>query len=268
MSDEALLAPLTAAVRRVGADLLARFRAQSALSARTVEEFRTAFEELDGPASEVLRRELARLRPGARWTRELDPELPASGEAWVVDAVDGAVQFLRGMPHWCVSATLVRDRVPVAAVLHAPTLGGTFTAAAGHGAHHNGAPIAPSGTVDPAMALVCTSHPLFAGRQPEAVAAAGRSLSALLPAVGAVRNLGPTCWQIAEVAAGRIDAFWQYGVDESNLLGGALIAREAGAVVTDTEGRAWTADSPGFLVAGPALHPRLSALLAPAGRGV
>jgi inositol monophosphatase family protein len=91
---------------------------------------------------------------------------------------------------------------------------------------------------------------------------AGRSLSAVLPVVGAVRNLGATSWQIADTGAGRLDAFWEYGVDDGNLLGGALIAREAGAVVTDTAGNPWTVGAEGFLASAPTLHGRLIATLA------
>lgn len=84
--------------------------------------------------------------------------------------------------------------------------------------------------------------------------------------MGAVRNLGPTSWQIADTAAGRLDAFWQFGRDHANLLPGALIAREAGAVVTDAAGGPWTSGSDSFLVAAPALHaPVQRALSARAG---
>jgi fructose-1,6-bisphosphatase/inositol monophosphatase family enzyme len=83
----------------------------------------------------------------------------------------------------------------------------------------------------------------------------------LLPAVGAVRNFGPTSWQVADMASGRIDAFWEYGRDAGNLLGASVIAREAGVVVTDTWGRPWQAGSDSFLAAPSALHARLVDLL-------
>jgi myo-inositol-1(or 4)-monophosphatase len=66
---------------------------------------------------------------------------------------------------------------------------------------------------------------------------------------------------VAEVGGGRIDAFWQFGRDEGNLLGGALVAAEAGALVTDVEGRPWRARSESILAAAPGLHARLSELL-------
>ena len=82
-------------------------------------------------------------------------------------------------------------------------------------------------------------------------------------AVGAVRNLGPTSWQIADVAAGRLDAFWEHGRDDTNLLPGLLLARESGAIVTDVHGAAWRPGMDSIVVAGPALHaPLLVALRA------
>ncbi|MEV6027721.1 inositol monophosphatase family protein [Streptomyces sp. NPDC052036] len=88
----------------------------------------------------------------------------------------------------------------------------------------------------------------------------------MLPRVAAVRNLGPTSWQVADTAAGRLDAFWEFDRDDANLLPGALVAREAGALVTDAAGRPWSAGSDSFLVAPPGLHGHLvEALRADAG---
>lgn len=202
-------------------------------------------------------------RPGATPDTTPTPRLPAEGDVWTMDVIDGAVQFMRDLPHFCVSLALVRDGEPVAAALHAPLLGETYLAAAGHGATRNGETITPSARTRLEAALVGTSHPPFAAGQPAAVAAAGRSLAAVLPAVGAVRNLGPTSWQIADTAAGRLDAFWEYGRDDANLLPGALVAREAGAVVSDTAGRPWQAGASGFLVAPRELHGQLLELLNP-----
>ncbi|MEU4247864.1 inositol monophosphatase family protein [Amycolatopsis sp. NPDC026612] len=76
----------------------------------------------------------------------------------------------------------------------------------------------------------------------------------MLGEVAAVRNLGPTSWQVADVAAGRLDLFWQYGRDAANRAGAALIAREAGAVVTAAGGAPWTPSAGSFVATAPALH--------------
>ena len=85
--------------------------------------------------------------------------------------------------------------------------------------------------------------------------------SAELGAGAAVRNLGATAWQVADVGGGRIDAFWLYGVDDVNLLGATLIAQEAGARVTDVAGQPWRAGSASIVVAAPSLHAQLLAVL-------
>ncbi|MFI2562245.1 inositol monophosphatase family protein [Nocardia farcinica] len=227
----------------------------------TFAELRTRFDAIDGPATQEIRKELRALRPDAGVAEELQTDIGASGEVWVVDAIDGAVQYLQGLPHWCVSIALVCDGWPVAAVLHNPVLGETYRAADGAGSFRNGEPITPSRKTVLDAALVATNQPPFPARQPGVAEQAGRALSRVLHRVAAVRNFGPTSWQIADAAAGRIDAFWQYGVDDGNVVGGALIARQAGMVVTDLDGAAWSPGAGGFLAAPLALHHDLLALL-------
>lgn len=229
--------------------------------ATTFAEFRRGFDAVQEPAEALLRKRLDALLPGVEWADEFDPDLPAGATRWVADVADGAVQYMQGLPQWCVSVTLVKDRIAVAAVLHNPVQGETYGAEAGRGAHLNGRPISPSAKTELPIALVATSQPPFITNQPHAGVEAGRSLSAVLPAVGAVRNLGPTSWQVADVASGRIDAFWEYGQDAGNLLGAHLIAREAGAVVTEADGHPWHPASTSFLAAPAHLHTQLHALL-------
>ncbi|WP_018680928.1 inositol monophosphatase family protein [Actinokineospora enzanensis] len=209
----------------------------------TLDELYAEFVALDGPLTDELRTRLVALGPA--WAR-------GAGDGWVVDAMDGAVQYLQGLPQWCVSVTLVREGLPVLTVLHSPFVGETYAAEAGSGAWRNGQPVRPSAKTSLDAALATTSHPHT--RQPDANRVAGHALPYVLDAVAAVRNLGPTSWQIADVAAGRVDLFWQFGLDRENLLGASLIAREAGAVITTATGRPWTPDAPSFLAAAPGLH--------------
>ncbi|MEU2563812.1 inositol monophosphatase family protein [Streptomyces longispororuber] len=254
-----LLTAMAAAAQEAGALVAALPRSGTG---RTTDDLRAAFDAVDGPATAVLQDRLAALVPDAVWADELETEVPATGRAWVADAVDGAVQYLLGLPYWCVSIALVEDGEPVAAVLHSAVLGETYTAARGLGARRDGVPLAPPAGAELSAAVVATSQPPLAAAQPDAVARAGRALSAVVPAVAAVRNLGPVSWQVADVAAGRLHAFWLCGRDDANLLAGALVAREAGARVTDLDGREWRAGADGFLVAEGALHAELRGLLA------
>ncbi|GAB3136351.1 inositol monophosphatase [Amycolatopsis stemonae] len=219
----------------------------------SLEELGTTFSAIDDPLAADLRAALTDLRPGAGWAGEFG-DLP-SGEVWVVDALDGAVQLLQGLPQYCVTVTLVRDGEPELAVLHSPWLRETYAARKGEGATRNGKPIEPSRKKTLDAVVAATSQPPFVTGQPGVAQAAGRSLTAVLEEVAAVRNLGPTSWQVADVAAGRLDLFWQYGTDATNLAGAALVAREAGAVVTTADGAPWTPSAGSFLAAAPALHP-------------
>ena len=221
-------------------------------------DFKAALDAVERPVQALLRDRLEQARPGVAWARELDTEVTGgASELWVVDPLDGAVQYLQGLPQWAVSIALVRDGRPVLAVLHSANLNHTYTAALDGGAFLDGMPISPSTKTNLELSLIGTSHPPFVGHQPEAIAATGRAMTALLPVVGAHRNFGPTSWQVADVASGRLDAFWQYGRDAGNLLAASLVASEAGVTVTDADGRPWHAASDSFLAAPASLHAQL-----------
>ncbi|MEU7788368.1 inositol monophosphatase [Amycolatopsis sp. NPDC049159] len=225
----------------------------------SLDELATTFSAVDGPLAVSLRAALAELRPAAGWVGEFE-DVP-DGEVWVVDALDGAVQLLQGLPQYCLTVTLLRDGEPELAVLHAPRLGETYSAERGAGAWRNGVPISPSRKTSLDAVVAATSQPPFVAGQPGVAEAAGRSLTAVLTEVAAVRNLGPTSWQVADVAAGRLDLFWQYGRDATNLAGAALVAREAGAVVTTADGAPWTPSAGSFLAAAPGLHAAAAKIL-------
>ncbi|WP_329583905.1 inositol monophosphatase [Kitasatospora sp. NBC_01250] len=249
-------------VREVG-HLLAERQSAEPIAARTRAEALAAFGALDRPATGLLRERLGALRPQAGWlTDELATALPADGEWWSCDATDGAVQYLLGLPHWAVTATLLREGRAVLAVVHAPRLGATYTAVRGAGARLNGRRIRPSER-ELAVAVVATSHPPTITEEPDALRRVGATTSAVIGAgVLAVRNLGPTALQVAQVGSGHLDAFWECGLDAPNLLGGALIAAEAGARVTDHAGRPWQpSTSTGFLAAPVGQHEALVRVL-------
>ena len=254
----------TDAVRAVGELLTARQSPDPVPAATPAEAF-AAFRAVDGPAAALLRERLAVARPGAGWAEdEFDGTVPPDGEWWVCDAIDGAVQYLGGLPHWAVTATLVRDGVAQLSVVHAPLHGLTCTALRGGGARLGGRPVAPLPR-DLAVAVAGTGHPPTVAGDTAARRRAGASLEAMLGRVLAVRNLGPTALQVALVGSGHLGLFWEYGPDAGNLLPGALIAEEAGAVVTDAAGRPWTPAADSFLAAAPSLHADALAVLAGVG---
>jgi len=119
MDNAALLPPMLHAARTVGAWLAEQERTRPA---RTMAEFKDVFNAVDGPAALLLHEHLDPLHPGVPWAEGLCSRPLPTGELWVVDVMDGAVQYLQGLPQWCVSLTLVQDREPVATVLHSPVL--------------------------------------------------------------------------------------------------------------------------------------------------
>ncbi|MGW2396359.1 inositol monophosphatase family protein [Kitasatospora sp. NPDC001664] len=260
---ECSIPEVAAAVRAVGEFLTERQSARP-WPGRTTAEALAALAWVEEPATAQLRERLGALRPGAGW---LDGEsataVPEDGEWWSCDTTDGGVQYLNALPHWAVTATLLRDGEPVLAVVHAPSLHATYTAELGGGARLNGRAIAPPER-DPDTCVIGTGRPPAAGR--EELRRAGESLTAVAARVLAVCDLGPVALQLAQVGSGQLNGFWEYGPDPVGLLPGALIAREAGALVTDTEGKRWTPDADGLLAAHPLLHPRLLDALALAGQ--
>ncbi|PTL77223.1 inositol monophosphatase family protein [Vitiosangium sp. GDMCC 1.1324] len=254
---------VTDLVRAAGTSLKDAFASVEPLADR--EQLFAAFKRLDDSTAERLRSALAREYPGITWSDgEFDSESQRShppGEFWVCDAIDGAVQFLQAIPAWALSLALIRDGRPVFSAVYDPVHGELFHAVAGGGAYLNGKPLHVSAKQRLEDALVAASQPPFVGEDPESIRRAGEATAAVLPLIFVLRNFGPTSLQLAYVAAGRIDAFWEFGEDMYNWLAGILLIREAGGVVTDAHGGALEWGATSFLAAAPALHAPMTAVL-------
>jgi myo-inositol-1(or 4)-monophosphatase len=187
----------------------------------------------------------------------------STGITWVVDPIDGTVNYLYGLPAYAVSVAAVTgdmqdgDWEVLAGCVHNPASGETFTAARGGGAFLDGRPLRVNDVEVPAQALVATGFGYEADRrrrQAEVVAA-------VLPQVRDIRRLGSAALDLCQVACGRVDAYFERGLQPWDMAAGTLVAREAGAVVSGLAGAA-----PGerfVLAAGPSLHPALEQILAP-----
>jgi myo-inositol-1(or 4)-monophosphatase len=251
-----------ALVREVGAGLCETFwRGEPAVEP---DQMMALFRRVDGAARAGLRRELACLYPSIAWmegesgsTEAEDAEtaaFAARGEYWICDAIDGAMQFVRAIPNWSMSLTLMREGVPVFAAIFDAVHDEMFHAVWGHGAFRNGEAIRTNGRGSHRQGVVATSQPPDAGKDRRAVRQAGASLSAMLADVAAVRNLGATSLQLAYVACVRLDAFWEFGEDGFNCIGGALLVREAGGVVTQADGAPYGLTSRSIAAAPPGAH--------------
>nr|WP_106971036.1 3'(2'),5'-bisphosphate nucleotidase CysQ [Streptomyces sp. NRRL F-525] len=261
-SDADLLAQTEIAVRTAGAALRDRFG--DVVPYRSREELMRALAGNDDTVLDILRPRLTSLRPNARWVEEelAGGALPA-GEWWVVDPAEGNVNHLHGLPEWAVTATLVRDNRPVLTVVHLPLTGETYTALAGAGAHLDGRPLRVSRTPELGLSIVATSQ-ARPDEDEKVVRRVGASITEMLVGALVVRTSVPATLHLVNVAAGRIEAFWQFAGARADLLPGALLVTEAGGRVTDVEGRPWTPESESFLAAAPDVHADAVATLSPA----
>ena len=250
--DGDLLPAAVDAVREAGRRLLERFRDSTDLL--TGEDVAASIHAHDAVSTTALRPLLERARPGAGWVDdELDDGPLPPGEWWVTDPVEGAINYVHGMAEWAVTATLVRDDLPVLTVVHLPVSTTTYTAVRGHGAFQDGERLHTSRKTDLAAALTGTGQ--ASPRETiDTFALIGRSVAAMLEAGLVVRASVPATLQLIHVAAGRMDAFWQYSAVRSGLVAGALLVQEAGGTITDIGGAPWSLRSTDFLAAAPGLH--------------
>lgn len=221
---------------------------------------------VDTMAEDFIADRLEALRPDDGLIGEEGTERASlSGVAWVVDPIDGTVNFLYGVPQYAVSiAAAVDGEVVAGAVVNVAT-GAVYSAAAGHGANveRGGArsKLRCNPVADPALALVATGFAYTSTRRQAQADLLGR----VLPQVRDIRRMGAAALDLCQVAEGTVDAYYEHGIHCWDYAAGMIIAREAGAVV-----HAPGLSTPGvsgeltYAAAG-ALEPALSALLSEAG---
>ncbi|MGW5868054.1 inositol monophosphatase family protein [Streptomyces sp. NPDC055239] len=255
------LSTVTAAVRAAGDLLRERYTPQA--RGTSTEEIVAEIHANDDAVLDVLKAPLLASRPGSNWAEdELAGGALPSGEWWVVDPAEGNINHVHGMPDWAVTATLVRDNEPVLTVVHLPLTGDDYTAVAGHGAHLNGVPLRVSAKTDLGAALTGTGQ-ARPGEDEDTFRRIGSSVTQMLINGLVVRVSVPATLQLIHVAAGRMDAFWQFSDVRSGLVAGALLVAEAGGAVTDTHGNPWSLNSPDFLAAAPGIHAETVRILSP-----
>ena len=178
-----------------------------------------------------------------------------TGVRWVVDPIDGTVNYLYGLPHWAVSIGIEMDGVTVAGVVLNPAADELFCATLGGGATLNGVPLRCTGVTELAQTLVATGFGYDARRR----AAQSVVVNAVLPVVRDLRRQGAGALDLCAVAAGRVDAYYEQGLSPWDMSAGLLIATEAGARTGGLRGRAPSYDL--VLAAGPGVFDALHDLL-------
>jgi myo-inositol-1(or 4)-monophosphatase len=151
----------------------------------------------------------------------------SSGLRWIIDPLDGTVNFLYAQPAFAVSIACEDEQGTLVGVVHQPLSGETFTAIRGGGAWRDGVALAVNRPESLSRALIATGF----SYEPERRALQGAIVSRLLPQVRDVRRAGSAALDLAWVACGRLDGYYEHGLNEWDWAGGALLVTEAGGVV-------------------------------------
>ena len=172
---------------------------------------------------------------------------------WIVDPIDGTVNFAHGLPAFCVSIALERAGEIVLGVVHDPIAEEVFVAERGGGATLNGRPIRVSGTDELIRALVATGFPYDRDTMPAALDLFGRF--AVL--TQGVRRIGSAALDVCYVAAGRLDGYYERGVKPWDIAAGVLILEEAGGKATGFQGEGLDLEGSEIVASNTALHPSI-----------
>jgi myo-inositol-1(or 4)-monophosphatase len=208
--------------------------------------------EVDRTAEEMIARELLAAAPGSRVVgEELSPGLTTDGLVWVVDPLDGTTNFLHGYAQYAVSIAAARDGILEAAVVLDVTRECLYGAIRGGGTWVGGAPLRVSRISDPARALLGTGYPFKRLEDLDRYLAQFRRI---LPPTSGIRRAGSAALDLADVAAGRLDGFWELMLAPWDMAAGVLLIREAGGMVTDLAGRGAGLRHSAVVAGNPAIH--------------
>lgn len=185
--------------------------------------------EVDRRTERWLVAEIARYRPGdAVLGEEGGDHAGTTGVRWVLDPIDGTVNFILGIPQYAVSVAVELDGEVVAGAVCNPVTGETFRAYSGGGAHLGDQPLTGPRDVPLSQAVIGTGFSYDADRRARQVAV----VAPLLPRIADLRRLGASSLDLCFVADGRLDGYFEAGLNRWDYAAGALIAKEAGCVVT------------------------------------
>jgi myo-inositol-1(or 4)-monophosphatase len=243
------------AARAAGALLLERSGGPaSGVASKT--SFTDLVSDTDRDAEALIVGMIAAERPGDAIVGEEGADAPGSGEVhWLVDPLDGTINYLWGIPQWSVSIAALDHEGPLVGVVHDPSRDETFTGVRGAGARLGDRPlhVGPGATLD--EALVGTGFHYVAAQRARQAAL----LPAILPAVRDLRRFGSAALDLAWVACGRLDGYYERGLNPWDWAAGRLVVVEAGGVVQDLPP---TAEDPlGCIAAPPTLIGPLRALV-------
>jgi len=255
----ALLNVMTAAARKAGRTLKRDLGEVENLqvSRKGPADFVTA---ADRRAEEILYAELTKARPGYGFLGEEGGRRDGDDKShcWVVDPLDGTTNFLHGIPQFAISIALERDGVLVAGVVYNPANEELFVAERGKGAFLNDQRLRVAARRSLADAVIACGLP-HSGRGD--LAAFRGELAAVQDKVAGLRRFGAAALDLAWVAAGRLDAFWERNLSPWDMAAGVLLVREAGGFASDLDGGDRIFDKGEVVAGNETLHRALMACL-------
>ncbi len=226
MSDDAGLLALALTVAREAGDLAVSMRAGGIAVADTKTSAVDVVTAADRACEELIRERLLGARPGDGFVGEEGDDVPStSGVRWIVDPIDGTVNYLYGLPNYAVSIAAARDGQVVAGVVRSPVPDLEYAAVLGAGATCNGARLAVRATAPLAQSLISTGFSYESTTR----ALQGAAVARMLPQVRDVRRMGSCALDLCAVAAGTSDGYVEAGAHIWDHAAGALVATEAGA---------------------------------------
>ena len=215
----------------------------------------------DRKADEVLRELLGKARPGWGFRTEegVDVEGSDPDNRWIIDPLDGTTNFLHGLPHFCISIAQQRGTEIVAGLVYDPLRDETFAAEKGAGAYLNDQRLRVSARRSMAESVLATGIPTIRGA--ESIMPFMKQLAMVTGKVSAVRRFGSAALDLAYVAAGRYDGYWETNLNSWDIAAGLVLVREAGGFVTDLDGAGTMLESGNVLATNPDLHRTMLDLL-------
>lgn len=255
MRDETLTR-VEQVARDAGALLLRYFRRPMAVSYKGVANLVT---EADTASECLIRERLRTILPDAGFLgEEMGGEFRGVGRAWVVDPLDGTTNFAHGFPWFSVSIGLVEEGVPVLGVVYHPVLDELYSAQEHVGSFRNGTPLSVSTTRSLADALLTTGFYYHRGSE---LARQITLFEGVHQKVQTIRRPGSAALDLAYVAAGHFEAFWEQGLSPWDVAAGYLLVQEAGGRVSDYSGQPASIDGRETLATNGHVHDEMIRLL-------
>jgi len=255
MNKSALVNVMVGAARKAARHLVRDFGEveQLQVSLKGPADFVSA---ADRRAEDILHEQLAKARPGYGFVLEERGivEGPDKSHRWIIDPLDGTTNFLHGIPLFAISIALEREGTIVAGLIYNPVLDEMYIAERGKGAFLNDRRIRVSAREQLGQSVITCGIPHHGHGDHELFSA---TLSKLMPQIAGVRRTGAAAVDLAWLAAGRFDGFFERGLQPWDIAAGIIMVREAGGMVSDFQGREKMLESGDIVAANGLIQPAL-----------